>query len=423
VNPRRGGEEGRSREPGPGDGGAPPRPGAPRAAAGASELIDRARSAGRLALDTEFMGEGRYRTLLCLIQLAAPEGPDGAEAIALVDPLREDADLAPLGVALADPEVRIVVHSGRQDIALLRRELGCEVTNIFDTQVAAGFAGLGAQASYDSLLAEVLRLKVAKTASFTRWDARPLSAEQLAYAREDVVHLLELAAELEGRLEELGRLEWALEECRPLSLVSDERDPQAIFERLPRVGGLNASARAVARELVEWRERTAERHNRPVQGVLSDAGLVEVARRRPASAEDLAKIRGVGGNAQGRRARELLDAVARARRRPADPPPQGSRNPPPKPEDMPLVALAESLARARAREAGLAYELLAARADLQAIVTAVRTGGERPDVRTLRGWRAKLAGDDLIDLLEGRIALSVGRDGDSRRIDAQPRPR
>jgi ribonuclease D len=400
--------------------------GAPRevqAAAGAGELIERARAGGRLALDTEFMGEGRYRTLLCLIQLAAGgrEGVnDGGESIALVDPLREDVDLGPLADALADPEVRIVVHSGRQDIALLRRELRCEVTNIFDTQVAAGFAGLGAQASYDSLLADVLGLRVAKTASFTRWDARPLSAEQLAYAREDVVHLLELAAELERRLEKLGRLDWALEECRPLSTVSDERDPQAIFERLPRVGGLNASARAVARELVEWRERTAERQNRPIQSVLSDAGLVEVARRRPASGEDLAKIRGVGGSAQGRRARELLDAVARARRRGAEPPPQGPRTPAPKPEDLPLVALAEALARARAREAGLAYELLATRSDLQAIVTSVRIGGDPPDVRTLRGWREQLAGRDLLELLEGRVALSVASDGEKRRIDAQP---
>jgi ribonuclease D len=398
------------------------RGGGPQAAAGASELIGRATEAGLLALDTEFMGEGRYRTLLCLIQLAAPERADGAESIALVDPLREDAELAPLAAALEDPQVRVVVHSGRQDIALLRRELGCEVTNIFDTQVAAGFSGLGAQSSYDSLLGEVLGLKVAKTASFTRWDARPLSTEQLAYAREDVVHLLELAGELERRLDGLGRLEWALEECRALSAVKDERDPQAIFERLPRVGGLNASARAVARELVDWRERTAERQDRPVQGVLSDAGLVEVARRRPASAEDLAKIRGVGGSAQGRRARELLDAVARARRRPAEPPPQAGRHPPPKPEDMPLVALAESLARARAREAGLAYELLASRADLQSIVTAVRTGAELPDVRTLRGWRAQLAGDDLLELLEGRIALSVTRDGANARIHARPRP-
>ncbi|MEA2215560.1 MAG: ribonuclease, partial [Solirubrobacteraceae bacterium] len=357
-----------------------------------------------------------YRTLLCLIQLAVPEQDGAGESIALLDPLDDAVELGPLAAALEDPAVRIVVHSGRQDVALLRRELRCEVTNVFDTQVAAGFAGLGAQVSYDSLLTDVLALRVAKTASFTRWDARPLSAEQLAYAREDVVHLLELASELERRLSELGRLEWALEECRPLTLVTDERDPQTIFERLPRVGGLNASARAVARELVEWREQTAERQDRPVQGVLSDAGLVEVARRRPASQEDLGRIRGVGPSSQGRRARELLDAVSRARERPEEPPPQGGRPPPPRAEDLPLVALTEALVRTRAREAGLAYELLAARADLQAIVMAVRAGGEPPDVRTLRGWRAELAGNDLLDLLEGRMRLSVEQTEGTRRL-------
>jgi ribonuclease D len=373
-------------------------------------LVARAGAAGMLALDTEFMGEGRYRTLLCLVQLAVPEDGDG-EAISLVDPLEAGADLSPLAEALADPQVRIVVHAGRQDVALLRRELGCEVTNLFDTQVAAGFAGLGAQASYDSLLSDVLGLRVAKTASFTRWDARPLSAEQLAYAREDVVHLLELAGELEARLERLGRLQWAIEECEVVRTASDERDPRAIFERLPRVGGLNASARAVARELVEWRERAAAHANRPVQSVLSDAGLVEVARRRPASREDLAQIRGVGQGASGRRASDLLDAVARARRRPPEEPGPGGRPAPPKPEDLPLVALAEALVRTRAREAGLAYELLASRADLQAIVASVRNGTDAADVRTLRGWRSELVGGDLLELLEGKLTLSVDTGG------------
>ncbi len=212
-----------------------------------AELAASARAAGRLALDTEFMGEGRYRTLLCLIQLAIPEGAGAGERIVLIDPLDEQLDGAPLAAVLADPAVEVVVHAGRQDIALLRRRLDTLVTNVFDTQVAAGFAGLGAQSSYESLLAEILDLRVAKTASFTRWDARPLSTEQLAYAREDVVHLLELAGELERRLEGLGRLQWAREECDPLARSSDERDPEAIFARLPRIGGLGASARPVAR--------------------------------------------------------------------------------------------------------------------------------------------------------------------------------
>jgi ribonuclease D len=388
-------------------------------------LADGARAAGRLALDTEFMGEGRYRTLLCLVQLAIPEsspegeGQEQAERILLLDPLPEDFNGASLAEVLADPAVEIVVHAGRQDIALLRRRLETEVTNVFDTQVAAGFAGLGAQSSYDSLLSEILGLRVAKTASFTRWDARPLSPEQLAYAREDVVHLLELATELERRLSQLRRLLWAREECEPLARSSDERDPETIFSRLPRIGNLNASARPVARELVEWRESVAARHDRPVQSVLGDTTLVEIAKRKPASRAELERIRGVGASGSGRRAQDLLDAVARGRARPPEPPPQAARPPAPKPDDAPLVALGEALLRARAREAGLAYELLAARADLQAIVAAARTGGEEPDVRTLRGWRRELAGAELLELLDGRVSLSVDVRGRERRVQVK----
>ncbi len=384
--------------------------------AGLRALTEAARAAGSLALDTEFMGEGRYRTLLCLVQLAVPESPSVAERIALLDPLDEGIDATPLADVLADPAVEVVVHAGRQDIALMRRWLGSEITSVFDTQVAAGFAGLGAQSSYDSLLTDVLALRVAKTASFTRWDARPLSPEQLAYAREDVVHLLELADELAHRLQALGRLEWAREECEPLARSSDERDPATIFARLPRVNGLNASARAIARELVEWREQTAERQNRPVQSVLGDATLVEIARRKPTSRTELERIRGLGANAQGRRAEELLQTISQGTRRPPDAPPQTQRPPAPRPDDAPLVALGESLLRARAREAGLAYELLAARADLQAIVASARSGEQEADVRTLRGWRRELAGAELLELLEGRVSLAVSGAGAQRRV-------
>jgi ribonuclease D len=375
-------------------------------------LADAARAAGRVALDTEFVGEGRYRTLLCLIQLAVPQGTAG-ERIELIDPLADELDGGPLADVLADPAVQVVVHAGRQDVALVRRRLGTEVTNVFDTQVAAGFAGLTAQSSYDSLLGEMLGVRLAKSASFTRWDARPLTAEQLAYAREDVVHLLALAGELEARLTTLGRLQWAREECEPLALASDERDLDAVFARLPRLRALNASSRAIARELLEWREGTAAAQDRPVQSVLADAALMEIAKRRPASERDLTQIRGAG--AARRRARELLDAVRRGGERPPEPLPPDTRPPPPQGDDMPLIALCEALVRARAREAGLAYELLASRADLQSIVLARRLARDadgasngRADVRTLHGWRAELVGEELLALLDGRLSLSVG---------------
>ncbi len=370
-------------------------------------LLADARAAGRLALDTEFVGEGRYRTLLCLIQLAVPSAEGTDKRIAVLDPLAEGFDGSSLAALLADPAVEIVVHAGRQDIALARRVLQTEVTNVFDTQIAAGFAGMGAQSSYDSLLGEVLGVRVAKSASFTRWDRRPLSAEQLSYAREDVEHLLELAAELQRRLQDLGRLEWAREECAALQRSSDERDLETIFQRLPRVRGLSPSSRPIARALVQWREQTAERQDRPVQGVLGDAALMEIAKRKPSSVAELEQIRGAGAANLRRRGEELLALIARARELAPEKAPAETRPPAPKAEDAPLIALGEALLRARAREAGLAYELLAARADLQAIVAAWRSGRQEADVRTLRGWRRELVGAELLALLDGQLSLSV----------------
>jgi ribonuclease D len=369
-------------------------------------LASSAKTAGRIALDTEFMGEGRYRTLLCLIQLAVPDDAN-AERIELVDPLEQDLDGAPLARIIADPAVQIVVHAGRQDVALMRRRFATEVRNVFDTQIAAGFVGLGAQCSYDTLLAEVLGVRLAKSASFTRWDTRPLSPEQLGYARDDVVHLLELAAELERRLTTLGRLEWAREECRFLECSSDERDLNTVFARLPRIRGLSATSQTIARELVQWREHTASKADRPVQSILSDAALVELAKRKPSSSNQLEQIRGVGAASLHRRANELLDAVRRGSERPLEPLSQETRPPAPDPDDGPLIAVAEALVRTRARETGLAYELLAARADLQAIVAAWRVSGEEADVRTLRGWRRELVGSELLELLDGGVSLSV----------------
>jgi ribonuclease D len=378
------------------------------AAAELRELVDRARPAARFGIDTEFVGEGRYRTLLCLIQLVVTD--DAGLRVIVLDPLDESLDLSPLAAILADPAIEVVVHAGRQDVALLRRCLQTEVTNLFDTQVAAGFGGLAAQAGYDTLLREVLGINVQKTASYTRWDRRPLSPEQVGYAREDVLHLLDLASELARRLTESGRLEWAREECRALEQVSDTRDPDVLFARLPRINSLKPAARAVARELVAWREEVAASQDRPASTVLNDSALVELAKRRPASPGELDQIRGVNPGSLRRRGSSLLEAIERGGRR--DPiPAESSHHEPSSPLDAPLIALCEALVRARALESRLAYELIAARADLQRIVTSVRARKPEPELRTLSGWRRELVGAELLELLGGRHALSVGGDG------------
>src|SRR4051812_45049097 len=371
-----------------------------------SDLAQRARETGRLGIDTEFMGEGRYRPLLCLVQVAVEDEGDEVR-VEVLDPLGAGFDPAPLAAVLADPEIEIVLHAGRQDVALLRRVWQTDVHNIFDTQVAAGFAGRRAQLGYEALLSELTGVRLRKSASFTRWDARPLSEEQVRYAREDVLHLLQLADALQDELDGRGRLGWAREECRALEDVSDERDADAIFARLPRVNSLDPSQRAVARELVEWRENTAREGDRPVPSILADAALVEIAKRRPGSLDRLAQIRGLNESTMRRRGQAIVAAVARGRER--EPiPVDGGRPPAPDAADAPLIALSEALVRARAAEAQLAYELLAARADLQRIVSALREGTEEPDVRTVRGWRRALVGGELLQRLAGRRSLRMG---------------
>ncbi|MCW3064037.1 MAG: Ribonuclease, partial [Solirubrobacterales bacterium] len=62
-------------------------------------------------------------------------------------------------------------------------------------------------------------------------------------------------------------------------------------------------------------------------------------------------------------------------------------------------------------EAGLAYELLATRAEIGRIVTATRRGDAEPDVRTVQGWRRELIGQELLELLAGRRSVSVDGGG------------
>ena len=366
-------------------------------------IAARARADGRLGLDTEFMPEGRYKPLLCLVQVAA-----GGE-ISVLDPL-EGFDPAPLADVLADPAVEVVLHAGRQDVAILRREWSTTFANVFDTQVAAGFAGFSAQAGYNGLLHDVLRTRLPKTASFTRWDARPLTDEQLRYARGDVEHLLALADEIRSRLEARGRLEWAREECRAIAEATDERDPDEVWRRLPRVSGLDSRERAVAREIAAWRERTAAREDRPVGAIVRDPTVVELAKRQPTGRRELAVIRGLNPDVVRRRGPDLIAAIERGRAAPPLHNDEGERLAV-ESQDAPVIALAEALVRARAQGAGLAYELIAARADLTPIVVAARRGNREPDVRTLRGWRRELVGAELLELLAGRRHLGVGPGG------------
>jgi ribonuclease D len=368
-----------------------------------AEVAERAREQGVLGIDTEFMSEGRYRPLLCLIQLAVRNG-DGAR-VELVDPFDRPA-VEPLAEVLADPDVEIVMHAARQDVALLRRALDTEIRSLFDTQLAAGFAGLSASLGYGALLDQLLKVKLKKGEGFTKWDRRPLTPQQLRYARDDVAHLIQLADAIKERLDENGRLDWVRQECRPLEEASDEREVQEVWRRLPRVNQLGGEGRAVARELAAWRETVAQREDKPPSTIVSDQALVAIARTAPDNLEKLRDIRGLYPKAVKRWGEQIIKAVRTGEK--AEPPAKEGGGGFSTAADAPLIALCEALVRARALEAGLAYELIASRADLTRVVVAARLGRPEPEVRTLQGWRREVVGEELDGLLRGELSLAVG---------------
>src|SRR4051812_22612113 len=371
------------------------------------ELAEQARKDGRFGLDTEFVSERRYRPLLCLVQIVV------GDRIEILDPLG-DLDPSPLAAALADPAIEVVLHAGRQDVAILRRSWNTEVTNIFDTQVAAGFAGYGAQSGYDSLVRSLLGVTAKGAEGFSRWDRRPLTPDQIEYARADVEHLLPMADALQKRLEGSGRLEWAHEECRALERASDDRPPEEQFARLPRVRRLGKRQRAVALTLVEWRQELAKEVDRPPSSILPDHVLVEVARRQPDSKRGLEEVRGMPTQTFQRWNRELLEAVERGKEAPDAPDlpdiEQGDSG------DAPLIALGQALVRQRAMEAKVAVDLVSTQSDIAAVVGSLRRSNGEAEVRTLQGWRRELVGNELVKLLSGECVVRVV----DRRLTIEP---
>jgi ribonuclease D len=245
---------------------------------------------------------------------------------------------------------------------------------------------------------------------FTRWDKRPLTDRQIAYAADDARGLLALGAELQRRLIERGRLEWAREECLPVQESRDERSAEKAYNRLPKLARLDAKARAGAHRLCEWRDAIAREADRPPPSVLPDQVLVELAKRAPENRAGLENIRGLPQQTLHRRGDELLAEIAAGR---AEVPPAAPPQPPRRDSrEAPLVSLAQALVRQRSLDSGIATELIATQSEVAALVAALRRGertnGQRENgVRALAGWRRELVGEELGELIAGRRAVSV----------------
>src|SRR5438094_2218613 len=260
-----------------------------------ASLISQIEAADRVALDTEADSLHSYREKLCLLQISVPvvagivdADPDSGSASAnrdhrsrlqsfdfIVDPLA-GIDLEPLRRALEPKE--IVLHGADYDLRMLRRGLNFVAHKIFDTTIAARLLGIR-EFSLGALVKRYFGVELHKHSQKANWAKRPLPARMGEYAVNDVHYLLPLAEKLEIDLDRCERRDWLRQSCERAieqAAVARVRNEDELW-RVPGSGALRGRAAAVLRALWQWREREAERADRPPFHILQNEKLVSAA--------------------------------------------------------------------------------------------------------------------------------------------------
>jgi len=352
-------------------------------AASLADWLGACEPAAPLALDTEFERQRTYFAQLCLVQIAC------AGRIALLDTLTLE-DLQALAAILGDPGRRKLLHAARQDLEVLYFAGVRIAAPLTDTQVAAALAGFDEQIGYAELVQQVLGITLDKSQTRTNWRQRPLSAEQLHYAAEDVRHLAALDAALGERLAALGRTAWLAEECRALSAPTLLDPPVAdAWQRVKGLPALEAEAFARGVALARWREQRARDRDLPRGWVLKDAEILALATAAPTSRGDLAAVLAENPAFVRKHADTVLE-VMRGGLMEDDPARGAQSGGPPSAAARQRAKACAARVRARAAELGIGASLLLARREIDRLVA-----GQVPP-RATAGWRAPLLAD-LVD--------------------------
>lgn len=359
-------------------------------------LVERLAGSPVIAVDTEFMRERTYWARLCLIQVG------NADTSAIIDPLVLD-DLSPLWGIMRDPASLKVLHAGQQDLEIMWRLMGDTVRPVFDTQIAATLAGFPQQVGYGAIVKELLGVELDKSDTYTDWAKRPLSKTQVEYALNDVRYLPEVYNKLIERLEAHDRMPWLKADFERLERVESFRvEPEEMFRRLKRLSSLNRRQLGVVQKVAAWRELEAQRRDIPRRWVIGDESLVEIARRCPTDSAQLAAVRGVSDKLAKSAYSGLLAAVRAGMEMSEDELPRLDRRKR-KPADIDgAVDLMAALVRLRAKQHDVAVPLLASRDDLEHLAA-----GDRDGSPLLEGWRRSMVGEELLELLDGALALTL----------------
>jgi len=337
-----------------------------------------------IGLDTEFERTRTYYSRPALVQIF-----DG-EQVSLIDPLTID-DFAPLAELLQCRDVTKIMHASEGDNEVLEQLTGVEPQPIFDTQIAAAFAGHGYSLGYRKLTKLLLGEELAKDETRSDWLRRPLSDAQIAYAGLDVIHLPAMYRQLQRELAELGRDGWLREEiCRVQKRRAADRDPRRAYLRIRQTRRLVSAELATLRELAAWRETEARDRDLPRQMIVKDRSLVAIAMTAPVSVEALADIPELSANAIKRYANSLLEAVTKS----------DASDSPPTPDPGlerrygPWLKSLKRLVNQTADSLNIPAPLLAQSRTLESLVAA-GAAGKHDLPEELQGWRETVIGTAL----------------------------
>ncbi len=386
---------------------------------GLVRLIDKINKKKVAAFDLEFIPEKTYFPELCLIQCCV----DGETF--LVDPYAfKNNELDPVWNTICDPQIKCLFHCAEQDLEIIARCYGHIPTNIFDTQIAAAFAGLGFSIGLKKLVMEMLGVQLTKAECFSNWSQRPLTQEQIRYAVADVEHLEPLCLKISEKLDAMGRLAWAGEEFETCANKASNTNYRRNLD-ICRVKGANRLDRkelAILQELLNWRDEEAQRLNKPLRSILSDQGLLEVATRRAADPKQLKNLRGIRDDQLKRYEAQIICACQKGLAMPSSQWPVWPEAKPPSKKQLLVGDFLYVILKQLAVNINLPVEYIATRDELQHLIRCFeednqlansKTSGKKP--RLLQGWRYELAGAQLLQILGGaKIKAGVVADPEEK---------
>jgi ribonuclease D len=378
-------------------------------------LIGQLSACAVVAVDTESNSLHAYRERVCLIQFSIPD------ADFIVDPIAI-ADLSALAPLFANPAQQKVFHAAEYDLLCLRRDYRFEFSNIFDTMSAARTLGWP-QVGLAAILGTHFGVAMNKKYQRADWKHRPLTAEQLDYARLDTHYLAALRDQQIAALTESGRLQEAEEEFARLARLRPETiaaaPEPAAFWRVKGARELAPAQAAVLQALFAYREQQAERIDRPPFKVMGEETLMELARRSPRRVEDLHGVPGLTPDQIRRHARSVLAAVEQGLAAPAQRAPIVPREPD---EVQERYDRLHTWRKQRAKARGVESDVILPRAALWDLARRPpRSAGELAAIADFGPWRRQTYGDEILALLRTLAVLLAAIVMSGGRLAAQER--